>query len=73
MNSAYALGQVLFGLIGLRLPWRATDLLGERPVVALSVAGAVGWFAIGFVFIEYWEPKFMAGLFAVLVAAAAIA
>src|SRR5258706_7584243 len=71
MNSAYALGQVLFGLIGLWLAWRATELLGERPVVALSLAGAVGWLAIGFVFIEYWEPKFTAGLFAVLLVAAA--
>jgi hypothetical protein len=71
MNSAYALGQVLFGLVGLWLAWRATDLLGERPLVALSLAGAVGWLAIGFVFIEYWEPKFIAALFAVLIIAAA--
>ncbi|WP_213775830.1 hypothetical protein [Bradyrhizobium sp. dw_78] len=71
MNSAYALGQVLFGLLGLWLAWRAVDVLGERPVMALSLAGAAGWLVIGFMFIEYWEPKFIAALFAVLIIAAA--
>jgi hypothetical protein len=72
LNTAYALGQALFGALGLWLAWRAIDLLGERPVVALSLAGAAGWLAIGFLFIEYREPKFVAAMFAVLVIAAAM-
>jgi MFS family permease len=57
LNSAYALGQMLFGLIGLWLAWRAFEVLDERPVVVLCLLGAIGWLAIDFLFIEYREPK----------------
>jgi uncharacterized membrane protein (DUF441 family) len=72
MNSAYALGQVLFGLIGLWLAWRAVEVLDEWPVIVLSLSATVGWLAIGFVFIEYREPKVIAALFGALILAAAI-
>ncbi len=72
MNTAYALGQVLFGVGGLWLTWRAAELFfGEWPVVILALAAASGWLAIGFVFIEYWEPKLVAAVFGVLIIAAA--
>jgi hypothetical protein len=57
LNSAYALGQMLVGPIGLWLAWRAFEVLDERPVVVLSLLGAIGWFVIDFLFIEYREPK----------------
>jgi hypothetical protein len=73
MNSAYAFGQMLFGLIGLWLAWRAVSVLEEWPVVLLSLLGAIGWLAIGLVFIEYWEPKVIATIFGVLILLAAVA
>lgn len=70
LNSAFALGQVLFGLICLWIAWRQPSLLAERPVVALCLAGAVAWLTITFAFMEYWEPKMNAGIFAALLIAA---
>jgi hypothetical protein len=72
LNSAYALGQMLFGLIGLWLAWRAFEVLDERPVVVLSLLGAVGWLVIDFLFIEYREPKVIATVFGMFILAAAV-
>lgn len=72
LNSAFALGQVVFGLLGLWLAWRAADLLRAWPVRALSIGAALGWLAIALVFLEYWEPKFAMAVFGVLVIAAAL-
>lgn len=70
LNSSYALGQVLFGLLCLWIAWRQPGLLHERPVVALCLAGAAAWLAIPFAFMEYWEPKANAAIFAGLLIAA---
>jgi hypothetical protein len=70
LNSAFALGQVAFGLLGLFLARRAMGLLTETPALILSAAAASGWLAITFLFMEYREPKFNAGIFCALVAAA---
>jgi hypothetical protein len=70
LNSAFALGQVALGLLGLFLARRAMHLLDETPVMLLSAAAALGWLAITFLFMEYREPKFNAGIFCVLIAAA---
>jgi hypothetical protein len=70
LNSAFALGQVAFGLLGLLLAWRAADLLTETPALALSALAAFGWLAITFLFMEYWEPKLNVGIFCVLILAA---
>lgn len=72
LHSAFALGQFVFGLLGLWLAWRSRDLLNELPVVALSLAAAVGWLAIAVLFMEYWQPKLNTALFGVLVVAAAL-
>jgi hypothetical protein len=69
LNSAFALGQVAFGLLGLYLARQAMSLLGETPVLMLGVAAAVGWLAITFFFMNYWEPKLNAGIFCVLIVA----
>lgn len=71
LNSAFALGQVAFGLLGLFLAWRAMYLLCETPALILSVAAGLGWLAIAFLFMEYWEPKVNVGIFCVLILAAA--
>lgn len=72
LNSAFSLGQVAFGLLGLFLARRAIHLISETPVLILSVAAAFGWLAITFFFMTYWEPKFVAGVFCVLILAAFI-
>lgn len=72
LNTAFALGQVLFGLMGLWIAWRAMDLLSERPMMILSLAAAMGWLAITFVFMEYWEPKLNVAVFGALIVAAGL-
>jgi hypothetical protein len=72
LNTAFALGQVLFGVFGLVVARQAFDVLSEWPAILLSVAAALCWLAFTFVFLEYWEPKFAATTFAVLVIAAAL-
>ncbi|MET0404806.1 MAG: hypothetical protein ABW123_20485 [Cystobacter sp.] len=73
LHSAFALGQFVFGLLGLWLAWHALDMLKALPVVAVTLVAAAGWLAITFLFIEYWEPKFNTAIFAALVVAAAVA
>jgi hypothetical protein len=72
LNTSYALGQVLFGLLCLWLAWRAPAVLSEWPVIALSFAAAAAWLGITFAFMEYREPKVIAGIFAVLLIAATV-
>lgn len=72
LNSAFALGQVAFGVLGLFLASRAMNLLSETPALILSIAAAFGWLAITFLFMEYWEPKFNVGIFCVLIVAALV-
>ena len=66
LNSAYALGQVLFGLICLWAAWRERGLLREPVVVLLACAGAAAWLALTFTAMDYWEPKLNAGIFIAL-------
>jgi len=71
LNSAFALGQVAFGLLGLFLAWRAMSLLTQTPVMLLTIAAGLGWLAITFAFMQYREPRVSVGLFCVLAIAAA--
>lgn len=70
LHSAFALGQVVYGLLGLFLAWRAMHLLSQTPAMLLSMAAALGWLAITFLFMEYWEPKLNVGIFCMLIVAA---
>lgn len=70
LNSAFSLGKIVFGLFGLFLAWRAMDLMNERFVQVLAIVAGLGWLAITFLFMEYWQPKFNAGIFCALVIAA---
>jgi len=73
LHTSFALGQVLVGVIGLWLAWRARELLAAPPMVVLSLMAATSWFTIAALFIEYWQPRFSIGVFAALVVAAAVA
>lgn len=70
LNSAYALGQVVFGLLGLFLTWKALELVGSTPVMILSLVAGLAWVAIAFLFLEYREPRIIGVIFCLLVVAA---
>ena len=70
INTAYALGQVLFGIVGLLLISKAPTLLTQWPMVSLSLAAAAGWMAICLFFFEYKEPRIGVVIFAALILAA---
>jgi hypothetical protein len=72
LNSAYALGQVLFGLMCLWAARREPGLLREPVVVVLAGAGAAAWLALTFTAMGYWEPKLNAGIFIALLIAAIV-
>ena len=69
-NAAFSLGQVVFGLLGLFLAWRAMGLLSEKPVLILALAAGIGWLALTFLFMTYREPKINAAIFCALILAA---
>ncbi len=69
LNTAYALGQVVFGILGLLIARRAIDILGEWPALLLCGTAAVAWFVIGLLSIEYPQPRFMVVIFGILVLA----
>ncbi|MFS0723569.1 hypothetical protein [Paenibacillus sp. 1P07SE] len=72
MNTAFALGEILFGLFGLILVMQAPTLLAQWPAVALTIAAAVLWLAISVTFLPYTEPKIISAVFVLLVIAAVI-
>ena len=72
LNTAYALGQILFGVLGLLIARQALEVLGQWPAIFLCVVAAAAWLAIGILFIEYPQPKFMVVVFGVLVLAMAV-
>ena len=72
LNSAFALGQLLFGLLCLWILRRQPDALSQWPLAALALVSAAGWLAISLAFMDYWEPKANAGLVAVLMVAAVV-
>jgi protein-S-isoprenylcysteine O-methyltransferase Ste14 len=71
LNTAFALGQILFGVLGLLVARQAPDVLSQWPAITLSIVAALCWLAFTLVFLDYWEPKFAAAVFTVLVIAAA--
>ena len=46
LNSAYALGQIAFGVLGLLAAREAIDLFRRGPVIALCLLVAAAWLAI---------------------------
>lgn len=72
LNSAFALGQVVFALLCLWLAWRAPAVLEAGPVMALALVAAAGWLTMTFAFMDYWEPKFSVAAFGALIIAAVV-
>jgi hypothetical protein len=71
MNTAYALGQVLFGLFGLLVARYSLTLLDQWPARSLAFTAAACWLSFSFVFLEYREPKLIGVVFAALLLGAA--
>jgi len=72
LNSSYALGQVLLGVLGLWLFNRSPELIRETPMLTISfIAGAL-WLTIGLLFIEYREPKIIVSVYLALLIGAAV-
>lgn len=72
LNTAFSLGQLAFGLLGLWVAWHAIELLKELPAMLLAIAVSFAWLAITFLFIEYKEPKINAGIFCILIISACL-
>ncbi|MFV3129503.1 hypothetical protein [Niveispirillum sp. KHB5.9] len=70
LNSAFALGQVVFGVLGLYVAWRALDLISGMPALVLSAVAGAGWLALAFFFMEYREPRLAVGIYCLLIIAA---
>jgi len=72
LHTAYALGQVLFGLLGLLIIRQALPLFAQWPMRALRITAFCAWIIFCFTFIEYWEPKMNIGIFGALLILALI-
>lgn len=72
LNTAFALGQTVFGLLCLWLASRDSDVLGSWKVAGIALLAATGWIVIAFGFTEYWEPKANTVIFAILLTTAII-
>ncbi len=71
LNTSYALGQAVFAGLALLLLRSGSPLLGQWQALALGFFAAAAWLAISNLFIEYPQPRIVAAIFAVLLAAAA--
>lgn len=72
MTTAFALGEILFGLFGLILLLHAPKLMTQWPAVTLTLAAAVLWLAFSIKFLPYKEPKIVSAVFGLLVIAAVV-
>lgn len=57
LHSAYALGHVAAGLIGLWALMHVDHAIGLRPLLLLGTAISIGWLALALTFIPYRPPR----------------
>ena len=72
INTAYGLGQIVFGLLALLVARHAFKIMEQWPAITLSFLAGVAWLVFGFFFIEYREPKIIISIFIILLIAATI-
>ncbi|WMJ68799.1 hypothetical protein [Stenotrophomonas sp. 24(2023)] len=73
LHTAYGLGLVLFGCLGLLVARQAPAMFSQWPGLLLLVLAAASWLVFACVFIPYLPPRILMGLFAVLVLSMAAA
>jgi hypothetical protein len=66
LNTTYAISQVLFALLALLALREGMVFMSQWPMQTLGLLAAATWLAIGFVFLEYREPKIAMAIFAAL-------
>ncbi|KAF1044965.1 MAG: hypothetical protein GAK35_01535 [Herbaspirillum frisingense] len=67
LNSAFSIGQIAFGALGLYLAWRCMHVLQELPVLVLALVSGLAWLLITFLYMSYWEPKLNVAIFCMLI------
>jgi len=72
LNTAYALGQVVFALLALLVVRNGGVFMGQWSGLTLGLVAAVGWLIIGFVFLEYREPRIIMAVFVALLVGVAV-
>lgn len=72
LNSAYALGQVVLGVLALWLLNRAPELVRSAPMLLVAFVAGAAWLAITFLFMEYREPKIVVSIYLALLLGAAV-
>ncbi|MEA2162135.1 MAG: hypothetical protein QOK37_262 [Thermoanaerobaculia bacterium] len=72
LHSAYTLGQILFAIVALLLIQRGVPFFREPQGWLLGFVATAAWLAICGAFIEYRQPRIVVGIFAVLLAGAAL-
>ena len=72
LNTAYALGHILVGLVALLVLHSGSPVLGRWPGLTIGFAAAAGWFAVCVFFLEYTQPRGVVMVFAVLLGVAAL-
>ena len=64
LNSAYALSQILFALMGFMAIRNGVADLGRWPGLALGLGATLGWMVICILFFEYSQPRITVAIFA---------
>ncbi len=72
LNTAYALGQALVGLLALLVVHSGSPMLELWPGLAFGFVAALGWFAVCLLFLEYKQPRGVVIVFAVLLGVVAL-
>ena len=71
LNTSYALGQVAFAAMAFFALRHGLTAVGSWGGLLIGLGAAAGWLAVSFLFIEYPQPRFAAGVFVLLLVVAA--
>ncbi len=72
LNSAFSLGQVALGAVGLLLASHAVPSVNGWPMKSIALAAGLGWLVITWLFMGYTEPRVNAAIFCALAMAALV-
>jgi hypothetical protein len=72
LHSAYALGQVAFGMAAVLIVRTGSDVLARRGGLAVGIAAAGAWLVLAFLFIEYVQPRIHMAVVLILLIGAAL-
>jgi hypothetical protein len=70
LHTAYPLSQLIFAAFGFFIAASAPELLRTTGYRVIGVTATLCWLAISLLFVEYFPPKLIVAIFAVLFVAA---